>query len=384
MVGEVAVALVLLIGAGLMVKGVTHLLQVNSGLDPETVVTMRVTLPMLTYAKESQIASFQQNVLNRLRMIPRVESAAVVSSIPFGLGGPSGPVLAEGQVTTIAERPIALLESISPGYLHTLHVPLRAGREFDSRDSDSGQQVAIISRALAKRLWPGQNAIGRRLSIRDAGSDSWLTVVGVAGDIKQDWFDAEPSPMIYRPYWQAPARTTDFAMRAAGDLIAVIAAVRPAVSQIDPYQPVYNLTGMSTMINTSLKGLAYVAVMMAVFGAIALLLTALGLFGVLACTVTEQSREIGIKMALGARPSDVQWGIIGEGFTLVSIGFGIGLAASIALVKLVSSLIFGVSPLDPATFAAIAGLLALVALLACYFPALRAMRIDPAIILRGE
>jgi ABC-type antimicrobial peptide transport system permease subunit len=138
------------------------------------------------------------------------------------------------------------------------------------------------------------------------------------------------------------------------------------------------------MINTSLKGLAYVAVMMAVFGAIALLLTALGLFGVLACTVTEQSREIGIKMALGARPSDVQWGIIGEGFTLVSIGFGIGLAASIALVKLVSSLIFGVSPLDPATFAAIAGLLALVALLACYFPALRAMRIDPAIILRGE
>jgi putative ABC transport system permease protein len=167
-------------------------------------------------------------------------------------------------------------------------------------------------------------------------------------------------------------------------LTSVIAAVRPAVSQVDPYQPVYNLMRMSTMINTSLRGLAYVAVMMGVFGAIALSLTALGIFGVLACTVSEQTRDIGIKMALGARPSDVQRGIIGEGFTLVGIGFGIGLASSIALVKVVSSLIFGVSPLDPGTFLAIAGLLVLVALLACYIPARRAMKVEPAIILRGE
>ena len=167
-------------------------------------------------------------------------------------------------------------------------------------------------------------------------------------------------------------------------MTSVIAAVRPAVAQVDPYQPVYNLTRMSTMIGTSLRGLAYVAVMMGVFGAIALSLTALGIFGVLACTVAEQTREIGIKMALGARPSDVQWGIIAEGFTLVGVGFGIGLASSIGLVKVVSSLIFGVSPLDPGTFVSIAGLLVLVALLACYVPARRAMKIEPAIILRGE
>ena len=383
-VGEVAVALVLLVGAGLMGRGVAHLLQVNSGLDPETVVTMRVTLPVLTYAKESQIASFQQSVLDRLRLVPGVESAAVVSSIPFGLGGPSEPVTAEGQPTTMAERPRALLESISPGYLHTLNIPLRAGRDFDGRDSDSSQLVAIVSGELAKRLWPGQDPMGRRLSIGDAAHHSWLTVVGVTGDVKQDWFEAEPSPTIYRPYLQAPARTTDFAIRAAGDLTSVIAAARPAVSQVDPYQPVYNLMRMSTMINTSLRGLAYVAVMMGVFGAIALSLTALGIFGVLACTVAAQTREIGIKMALGARPSDVQGGIIGEGFTLVGVGFGIGLASSIALVRVMSSLIFGVSPLDPGTFVTIAGLLVLVALLACYIPARRAMKIEPAIILRGE
>jgi len=277
-----------------------------------------------------------------------------------------------------------MLESVSPGYLRTLHIRLRIGREFDSRDSESSQPVAIISGALAKRLWPGQDPMGRRLAVGDGAQRTWLTIVGVADDVKQNWFDAEPWPTVYRPYWQAPTRTTDFAIRARGDMNSVIAAVRPAVSQVDPYQPVYNLMRMSTMISTSLRGLAYVAVMMGVFGAIALSLTALGIFGVLACTVAEQTRDIGIRMALGARPAAVQWAIIGEGFTLVGIGFGVGLASSIVLVKVVSSLIFGISPLDPATFVAIAGLLVMVALLACYAPARRAMRIEPAIILRGE
>jgi len=226
--------------------------------------------------------------------------------------------------------------------------------------------------------------MGRRLSVGDGPDRSWLTVVGVAGDIRQDWFYAGPVPTIYRPYLQAPARTTDFAIRAPENLTSVIPAARLAVSQVDPNQPVYNLMRMSTMISTSLRGLAYVAVIMGVFGAIALSLTALGIFGVLACTVAEQTRVIGIKMALGARPFDVQLGVIGEGSILVGIGFGIGLASSIALAKVMSSLIFGVSPQDPATFAAIAGMLVFVALLACYIPARRAMKIEPAIILRGE
>jgi putative ABC transport system permease protein len=383
-VGEVAVALVLLVGAGLMVSGVAHLLQANSALDPETVVTMRVTLPARTYAKPSQIAAFQQRVLEGLRLVPGVESAVVVSSIPFGLGGPSLPVAPIGDSTAVAERPIALVESVSPDYFRTLHIPLRAGREFDRTDTSSSRLVAIVSVALAKRLWPGQDAIGRHLSVGDGSERSSLTVVGVAADIKQDWFYAEPAPTVYRPYWQAPTRTTDFAIRAARNLTAVTPAARLAVTQVDSSQPVYNLMRMSTMINTSLRGLAYVAVIMGAFGAIALLLTALGIFGVLACTVAEQTREIGIKMALGARPLDVQLGIMGEGFTVVGIGFGIGLASSIALAKVMSSLIFGVSPLDPTTFVGIAGLLALVALFACYVPARRAMKIEPAIILRGE
>ena len=383
-IAEVAVALVLLIGAGLMVKGVLHLFEVNTSLHPENIVTMRVTLPVSAYPKPSLISAFDQKVLDRLSAMQGVDSVALVSNIPFGLGGPSGHVIPQGQVIPLNERVRGLLESISAGYFQTLRIPIKGGREFDRHDTEAGQPVAIVSEAMAKRLWPGKNPIGQHLAVGDAAEPLWLTVVGVAGDIKQYWFDPEPRATVYRPYTQAPVRTADFALRVSGDVSAVIAQSRLAVSQIDSDQPVYNLMTMGQMISNSLRGLEYVAVMMGVFGAIALLLTALGLFGVLAYTVTQQTHEIGIRLALGAPPSSVQGRIITEGLTLVGIGFVIGLVSAVALVRVASSLIFGVSPLDPWTFIGIAGLLAVVGLIACYVPSSRAMKVNPAITLRGE
>ena len=383
-VAEVAVALVLLVGAGLMVKGVLHLLDVNSGLHPETVVTMRVTLPRSSEAKLLLRAAFWQQVLARVAAIPGVQSAAVVSNIPFGLGGLSARITVEGRSVPLSERPRALLESVSGSYLRTLRITLRAGREFDDRDAEAAPPVAIVSEAMARRLWPGQNPLGRRVAVDDEAGSSWLTVVGVAADVKQYWFDAEPRATVYRPFRQAPQRTSDFAIRVAGAVSSVLAACRPAVAQVDPDQPVYNLMTMSHMIDTSLRGLEYVAVMMGAFGAIALLLTALGVFGVLGYTVSQQTQEIGIRLALGARAFDVQGRIIREGLSLVGIGFAIGLAMAIAMVRVMSHLIFGVSPLDPWTFGWIAVLLVAVGLIACYLPASRATKIDPAKALREE
>jgi len=226
--------------------------------------------------------------------------------------------------------------------------------------------------------------MGRRFAIVDSPGAPWLTVVGVMSDVKQYWFDAEPRATVYRPFKQAPSRTTDFAIRCTGNLTSILAPSRAEVSRLDPDQPVYNLMTMREMIGQSLRGLEYVAVMMGVFGAIALLLTALGIFGVLAYTVSQRRYEIGIRLALGARPVDVQRRIIGEGISLLGVGFLIGLGSAIALIRVTSSLIFGVSPLDPWTFGAIAAALAVVGLVACYVPSSRATKVDPAVTLRAD
>jgi len=266
-----------------------------------------------------------------------------------------------------------------------LHIPLRDGRTLSDVDGPEAPRVAVISESLGRRYWPAESAIGKQIKLgRDDAATSWMTVVGIVGDIKYDWSDRGPQPTIYSSYHQDPRPYTYLSIRASGDPTAIIAVVRSQIAAVDSEQPVFNVKTLERVISESVVGLSYVAVMMTVLGLIALVLASVGVYGVMAYSVTERTHEIGIRMTLGAGKSEVLRLVMVKGLVLTGAGLVIGMAMSVGLAQLLANLIFGVSATDLSIFGGVAIALATASLLACYIPARRASRVDPMIALRYE
>ena len=382
-VGQIAAALVLLAGAGLMLKGSRSLLQVNQNLRPNSILTMQTVLTDQHYGQASQRVAFYDRMLQRLAALPGVEDAAIVSNPPYGSNQTMLPYAVEGErVSNASEQRSAAVQVVSPGYLQAFGIPLIRGRGFRDSDRADAPGVVIVSESFARRNWPGTDAIGHRIRVDAKGA--WLTVVGVVKDVRYDPWVTEIAPTIYQPYPQAPLYYTYIALRSKGDALSLAAPARRVITALDIDRPVWEVKTLDRVITNKIIGLSYVAVMLAILGAIALALSAVGIYGLMAYTVTERTHELGIRMALGAGRPEVLRMIARRGLWLTLCGLAIGLAISIPLARVLSSLIYGVSASDVSTFAGTAVLLAVVALLACYAPARRAMSVDPIIALRQD
>jgi len=384
-VAEIALSLVLLVGAVLMVKGVNAIFRMNFNFEPQSVLTMRMTLPESKYKDSAQQAAFYDRMLQSVGSLAGVKEAALASVVPFGIGGASDDFSIEGQPARPGEYRTANRETISPAYFRLLHVALRQGREFTNADAADRPGVAIISESLARRFWPGGSALGRHIKMgRDDEPGPWLTIAGVVSDVTYQIFDRNPPYAIYLSYRQQSYADTYLVVRTTSDPRGMIPAIRGSVASVDPDQPVYDAMTLERVISNAIVGLSYVAANMGILGLIALVLASVGVYGVMAYAVTERMHEIGVRLALGARPKDVMRMLISRGLVLTAIGIAIGLPLTFALARLLASLLFGVSATDLISFGGGAAALAGVALLACYFPARRAMRVDPMVALRYE
>jgi putative ABC transport system permease protein len=382
-VAEIALAMVLLVGAGLLVNSFVRMSRAELGFDPRNLfsigVQTRRKFPL--EGADEQRARFVRQVFDQVSQTPGVESAVVTSVGVF-------PVLHFG--FNIEGRPLpadadALYETISPNYFRAMRARMVAGREFDDRDDSRSPAVAIINGTLARRYFTGEDPLGKRLSIVYLSRRIALEIVGVAADLKQGELGAPVIPQIYAPYLQRPWFSSAVVVRAAhNDLSAVRNDVQRAIWAVDRDQASTQIQTAEEALNNSLAEPRLYTLLLGVFAALALGLAAVGIYGIMSYTVTERTREIGVRMALGARGLDVLKLVIVQGMTLALIGVTIGSAAAVALTRIISGLLFGVSATDPLTFIVIALLLSVVALLACYIPARRAAKVDPMVALRWE
>jgi putative ABC transport system permease protein len=384
-VAEVALALVLLVGAGLMVHGVGAIRTMHNASHPETLLTFQVNLPDAKYREMPPRIQFYDRVLERLRMLPGVEQAALGRSVPYNDSSSSGALSLEGRPALEGETRIAQYQFVNDGWFRVLQIPLREGRIFEYEDGLEAPRVAVISEKLARQCWPGESPLGRRVKLgNDASENPWLTVVGVVEDIRYKWPDLSPSPAIYIPYRQTARQIMQFALRLPANPLAAAEAARKQVAAVDPDMPIFDVKTHAQVIHESVTGITYVAVMMSVLGLIALALASVGLYGVMAYAVTERTHEIGVRMALGAQRRDVMRLMLARGMILTAVGLAIGLGLSYALANMLSNLIVGVSATDVVTFGGVVGLLAFTAFAAIYIPARRATCVDPLIALRYE
>jgi putative ABC transport system permease protein len=384
-IAEVALSLILLLGAGLLVKGFRALLDVNRDFEPRSLLTFRLNLPDAKYSSPQKIAAFYDETLRQLGTIPGVQSAATVTSVPYSNSSSNNTFSIEGRPFQAGETPLAYIQCISPNYFQTMQVPLRQGRAFADADNTDSPDVAVISDVLARRYWPGESPLGKRIKAGTPDSKRpWAQIVGVVGEVKYNWISSAQQPTLYFPYRQYPRSRAQFALRTSGDPYSYVSGVRSRIAAVDPGQPIFEAKTLDRVIHESVVGIAYVAVMMAVLGVIALVLSSVGVYGVMAYSVTERTHEIGIRIALGAQPWDVLRMVLHRGLILTGIGLGIGLPVSYVLAHLLASLLYGVSASDPLIFTSISVLLTAIAMLACYVPARRAMRVDPMIALRYE
>ena len=383
---EIALSLVLLVGAGLMAKGTRALSHIDSEYHPESVLTLNLTLPDSKYPDAQHKSAFYDHLLRELGNLPRTSGAALCTSLPT-TGGWSSTYSIEGVPDAeVNQYRQGQVQIVSPGFFEVLQVPRLAGREFTERDRPDSQNVAIINQAMARLHWQGRTPIGRRLKLGRADSPNpWLTIVGVVADVQYDWVNTRQiAPAIYQPYRQAPKAVSAVILRTAGDPLALAGLVRQAVAKVDPDQPVFQILTLLQVIRYSLTGLAYVAWGLVIMGAIALLLSCVGVYGLMAYAVSARTYEIGIRIALGANPSAVLGLVARRGLLLTGIGLTIGLAGAFAVSRGLSGLIFGVSSTDASIFGGVSLVLLTVALAACYAPVRRALNVDPVDALRSE
>ncbi len=384
-VAEVALALTLLIGAGLMAKSFMRLQQVDPGFRAENVLTMRLTLPVSKYREEPKRTAFYKEAVARVGALPGVESAGAVTFLPF-----SGP----GSATsfTVVDRPpppagqsyTTDVRLSDANYFRTMGIPLVRGRNFSEAETTEARRVVLISEALARKYFPGEDPLGKSLVISMRATPTPTEIIGIVGDVKHHSLDAEVRPTVYWPHPELPLTVMTVVARTKGDPMSLAAAARSEIQSIDPQQPVADVRPMSEWLAESTARSRFSALLLVVFAVIALILAAVGTYGVMSYSVTQRTHEIGVRMALGAQTRDVLRMIVGKGMLLTLAGVVVGLAAAFALTRVMTSLLYGVSATDPWTFAAVAALLLLVGLLACYLPARRATKVDPMIALRYE
>lgn len=385
--GQIAVALVLLIGGGLIVKGFRKLVAVQNSYSPQNLLTFQVSLPESRYADPAKREMFYRQALEKLGAMPGVTSAATFTTIPISNNGTAWTLFQiQGRpVPNASATPNGVLQTISPSYFQTIHIPLLDGREFTAQDRSSAPAVAIVSQKLAKLYWPNESALGKRVQIGNpTPRGDWLTIVGIAGDVLYDWTDQRPEAAIYVPYAQAPAQDSLLAVRTSAMPAGFEKNVQAQIASIDLELPIFEVKTLEAAIYESIVGLGYSADMVAGLGVIALIIALVGIYGVMSYAVAERTHEIGVRLSLGAQRRDVLWLVSRRGLLLALAGLLVGLPLSAWLANLMGGLIYGTSALDPATFITIPTLLVAVAMLASYVPARRAMSVDPLIALRHE
>jgi predicted permease len=385
-IAEMALSLLLLIGAGLLIRSFVRVQQVEPGFAAQNVLSLRLSVVGTSYAEQSRRLIYYQQLWERVRHLPGVESVGGASSVPLSsiIGWTSitieGYDPASGQSMIQADSRIA-----SVGYFETMKIPLIAGRFFNDQDTKDSMSVAIIDENMARSYWPNADPVGKRFKQGGANSDApWLTVVGVVGDVKQYALDASSRVTFYWPHQQAPAGSMYITVRTILDAPSQVAAVTDAARSIDANVTVYDVKTMEQRLSHSLARRRFAMLALGLFAVVAMVLAVVGIYGVMSYSVTQRTREIGIRMALGASSRDVLKLVVGQGMLLAATGVCIGLASAFAATRLMASLLFGVSATDPATFVIPGFVLASVALLACYIPARRAARVDPMVALRNQ
>jgi len=384
---EVALSLVLLIGAGLMFRSFYHLQRVDPGFQADHLLTLRLALPQSKYSTNQQIVNFYQQLFERLKALPGVQSVGVATWMPFVGGGAISSLIFEGQPEPKpGEAPLADISFVTPDYFRLMGMTLQRGRAFTEQDNQNAPPVIIIDESSAQRHWPNADPIGKRIRIGHLNPNApWLTVVGVVKRVKMYRLERESNrAQVYRPFLDSPWPTTTIGVRSAVDPTSLTAAVRQQVLALDRDLPVFNVRTMEQAMANSVASNRLNTLLLGIFAAVAFILAAVGIYGVMSYSVAQRAHEIGIRMALGARSLDVLKLVVGQGMALTLIGTGLGLAEAFALTRFMKTLLFGVSATDPWTFAAVALLLSGVALLACYLPARRATKVDPLATLRHE
>jgi len=386
-ISEIALSLVLLIAAGLMIKSFVHLQQFNLGFNPDRMLTLRLQLPGSKYKDDSQVAGFYRELLDGVENLPGVQSVGAISTIfltktpystNFTIQG--RPPLRPGQQIEVP------IDSISPNYFRVMGIPLLRGREFTDDDKAGAPGVVMINQTFARRFFPDEDPIGKRFvyGMPDGPNPPWLTIVGVVGDTRRTGFDAEIRPETYLPYSQTPDRSMYLVVRAASSPMPVIQPVRDAVWAIDKDQAVFSVETMDQLLSEMMAQRRFNMLLLAIFAGAALILAAVGIYGVMSYSVTQRTHEIGVRIALGAGRATVLRQVAGQGMMLAAAGIGLGLAGSLALTRLMAGLLFEVHATDPVTFVLIPLLLGGVALAASVIPARRAMKLDPILALRYE
>ncbi|MGA8232122.1 MAG: ABC transporter permease [Candidatus Acidiferrales bacterium] len=387
---EVALSLILLVGAGLFIRSFWQLLEVRPGFNPHHVIAAHIWLSYPNdptqnhYFTVPKRAAFMHEVLRRVSALPGVEQASIgdASSLPLGRLRNQSTFTIEDRAAESERSPSAEFAAVTPEYFHVMEIPVLFGRDFSDSDDDKGLPVALVDQTMARQYWPNDDPIGKRIML--GPGNPWLKIVGVVGDVRTDSLDSQGAPHVYLPDFQAPSFDSMIYLRTAGDAGTLGDAIRHEVEAVDPDVPVYAVRSMEDVVARSMAERRFALQILGFFAGVALLLAAIGIYGVMAYTFSQRTHEIGIRMALGAQPGDILRTALSEGMTLVAVGLGTGLVGALLLTRFLRSMLYAVTPSDPLTFAALSALLAAVALLACFIPARRATRVDPLVALRDE
>jgi putative ABC transport system permease protein len=381
---ETALGVTVLVGAGLLLRSFLELERVPLGFRPEQILTFRAALPASRYDTGAKRTAFYQQLAERLRALPGAQSASGVSALPLSMSTRSTGIMIEGAPPPApGQIPLVDYRSVTPGYFSTMGIPLLRGRDVAWSDAPTSEPVIAISDAMARKFWPNQDAVGKR--IRRGPTAPWITVVGIVGDVQHADLVHQPRPAMYLPPYQDHGTRdviADWAVKTSGAPAAFAASIRSVVSAIDPLLPITRVQTLQRLRSAATAQEQFNLLLVGVFALVALILAAVGLYGVTSYTVAQRTRELGIRLALGAQPGVVLRIVLGQGARLVAAGLAIGIVVSLALTRVMATLLFGVGARDPMTFAGVGALLALVSVVSCYIPARRAMRVDPVVALR--
>jgi putative ABC transport system permease protein len=367
-----------------MIKSFLRLQQVDPGFRAENLLTLQVSLPASQYKDNQQVAAFYRQLNERIRNLPGVQQSGIVSRLPLAGDRATVSLNVEGRPANSGEELEAHYRVISPNYFRVLGIPVEKGREFTEQDSAESPDVAVINESMARAFWPGEDPVGKRLKLGPNPNVGWTQVVGVVRDARNFGLDADVRQEVYQSYEQSPPRRARVVVRTTTDPLSLVGPVRSEVSALNKNMPVSEVATMEKLLADSVAQKRFSMFLLTAFAAVALLLAAVGIYGVISYSVTQRTQELGLRMAFGAKPRHIRNLIVGQGAKLALVGVGVGLVAALLLTRVLAALLYGVSATDPTVFGGLAILLVGVSLLACFIPARRATKIEPMTAMRYE